>query len=192
MRRLVPGQPRIVLQVYLPDVLARFASELGNHENAVRLHLLFWSDRQKWNPSGSGGHLHSGSQEILVHPIVRIGMRITIDLDPREGSDRSAGYDVARPVKLVVDARYSCQRSSTVEDRTDYPSRLRPPMTRLRRNDGGEGKRRSRVARWKRLIVRTLEASQEAEISRVRSVLIPVSYTHLRAHETDSYLVCRL
>ena len=22
--------------------------------------------------------------------------------------------------------------------------------------------------------------------------LIPVSYTHLRAHETDSYLVCRL
>src|SRR5665647_3755807 len=25
-----------------------------------------------------------------------------------------------------------------------------------------------------------------------RSTLIPVSYTHLRAHETDSYLVCRL
>src|SRR5680860_1379731 len=23
-------------------------------------------------------------------------------------------------------------------------------------------------------------------------VLVPVSYTHLRAHETDSYLVCRL
>src|SRR5680860_997184 len=23
-------------------------------------------------------------------------------------------------------------------------------------------------------------------------ILIPVSYTHLRAHETDSYLVCRL
>src|SRR5680860_1723870 len=23
-------------------------------------------------------------------------------------------------------------------------------------------------------------------------VIIPVSYTHLRAHETDSYLVCRL
>src|SRR5665647_3454886 len=25
-----------------------------------------------------------------------------------------------------------------------------------------------------------------------RSALYPVSYTHLRAHETDSYLVCRL
>src|SRR5680860_889594 len=25
-----------------------------------------------------------------------------------------------------------------------------------------------------------------------RDVLNPVSYTHLRAHETDSYLVCRL
>src|SRR5665647_2595625 len=24
------------------------------------------------------------------------------------------------------------------------------------------------------------------------SVIVPVSYTHLRAHETDSYLVCRL
>ena len=27
---------------------------------------------------------------------------------------------------------------------------------------------------------------------RARSLLLPVSYTHLRAHETDSYLVCRL
>src|SRR5680860_1403660 len=25
-----------------------------------------------------------------------------------------------------------------------------------------------------------------------RAVVLPVSYTHLRAHETDSYLVCRL
>src|SRR5680860_1632770 len=27
---------------------------------------------------------------------------------------------------------------------------------------------------------------------RVRTDAVPVSYTHLRAHETDSYLVCRL
>ena len=25
-----------------------------------------------------------------------------------------------------------------------------------------------------------------------RAAYMPVSYTHLRAHETDSYLVCRL
>src|SRR5680860_1614436 len=31
-----------------------------------------------------------------------------------------------------------------------------------------------------------------AVLSRSRSALSPVSYTHLRAHETDSYLVCRL
>src|SRR5680860_1781867 len=28
--------------------------------------------------------------------------------------------------------------------------------------------------------------------SRHTSTILPVSYTHLRAHETDSYLVCRL
>src|SRR5664279_286139 len=33
--------------------------------------------------------------------------------------------------------------------------------------------------------------SQNLESSRVHG-RIPVSYTHLRAHETDSYLVCRL
>ena len=27
---------------------------------------------------------------------------------------------------------------------------------------------------------------------KARTLYIPVSYTHLRAHETDSYLVCRL
>src|SRR5665647_1249441 len=41
----------------------------------------------------------------------------------------------------------------------------------------------------------------EEELTRLRSEIaedlkehahIPVSYTHLRAHETDSYLVCRL
>src|SRR5680860_979592 len=26
----------------------------------------------------------------------------------------------------------------------------------------------------------------------IAGLLVPVSYTHLRAHETDSYLVCRL
>src|SRR5665647_665926 len=28
--------------------------------------------------------------------------------------------------------------------------------------------------------------------TRTDDLLVPVSYTHLRAHETDSYLVCRL
>ena len=30
------------------------------------------------------------------------------------------------------------------------------------------------------------------EVNIVKELLSPVSYTHLRAHETDSYLVCRL
>ena len=33
---------------------------------------------------------------------------------------------------------------------------------------------------------------QYKKIDELRKVLNPVSYTHLRAHETDSYLVCRL
>src|SRR5680860_1685511 len=32
----------------------------------------------------------------------------------------------------------------------------------------------------------------DASIPWRRHEIIPVSYTHLRAHETDSYLVCRL
>src|SRR5665647_3970793 len=32
----------------------------------------------------------------------------------------------------------------------------------------------------------------QSSIIRFSCLLIPVSYTHLRAHETDSYLVCRL
>ena len=30
------------------------------------------------------------------------------------------------------------------------------------------------------------------DLSKIKSCVKPVSYTHLRAHETDSYLVCRL
>ena len=33
---------------------------------------------------------------------------------------------------------------------------------------------------------------QEVFARQVAAYLCPVSYTHLRAHETDSYLVCRL
>src|SRR5665647_3152905 len=36
----------------------------------------------------------------------------------------------------------------------------------------------------------TVQAKQL--IDKVKSYTNPVSYTHLRAHETDSYLVCRL
>src|SRR5680860_1616868 len=36
------------------------------------------------------------------------------------------------------------------------------------------------------------EDGQLIVIDRVKDVMTPVSYTHLRAHETDSYLVCRL
>src|SRR5665647_3660448 len=39
------------------------------------------------------------------------------------------------------------------------------------------------------------ECSQRSflrEIMQMSICLLPVSYTHLRAHETDSYLVCRL
>ena len=37
-----------------------------------------------------------------------------------------------------------------------------------------------------------LDASATLSKEPTRSQLGPVSYTHLRAHETDSYLVCRL
>src|SRR5664279_3821460 len=33
-------------------------------------------------------------------------------------------------------------------------------------------------------------AAELAEIVHLRPVHVPVSYTHLRAHETDSYVVC--
>src|SRR5680860_1798978 len=40
--------------------------------------------------------------------------------------------------------------------------------------------------------VYTRRWNQVAVVSDGSAVLGPVSYTHLRAHETDSYLVCRL
>src|SRR5665647_2433661 len=35
-------------------------------------------------------------------------------------------------------------------------------------------------------------ASVKIKVSLIDSIILSVSYTHLRAHETDSYLVCRL
>ena len=32
----------------------------------------------------------------------------------------------------------------------------------------------------------------KSQFSRVKSLFSPVSYTYLRAHETESYIVCRL
>ena len=43
----------------------------------------------------------------------------------------------------------------------------------------------------KRLTTRLQEISNTASKA-VETIPVPVSYTHLRAHETDSYLVCRL
>src|SRR5680860_1661274 len=37
-----------------------------------------------------------------------------------------------------------------------------------------------------------LRTETENELKERRQEVLPVSYTHLRAHETDSYLVCRL
>ena len=43
------------------------------------------------------------------------------------------------------------------------------------------------------LFAAKLFGSSDTETTRqARNLLEPVSYTHLRAHETDSYLVCRL
>src|SRR5665647_1966993 len=36
------------------------------------------------------------------------------------------------------------------------------------------------------------QTSHKLELTWLRDWVRPVSYTHLRAHETDSYLVCRL
>src|SRR5664279_4549066 len=38
----------------------------------------------------------------------------------------------------------------------------------------------------------SVQAMHDAVLKEFGKVDIPVSYTHLRAHETDSYLVCRL
>src|SRR5665647_3779594 len=47
-----------------------------------------------------------------------------------------------------------------------------------------------------KLIIENVLATSELKILKrlaaLEQVLGPVSYTHLRAHETDSYLVCRL
>ena len=39
---------------------------------------------------------------------------------------------------------------------------------------------------------RRAQGNKVSELSTEVASLKPVSYTHLRAHETDSYLVCRL
>ena len=39
---------------------------------------------------------------------------------------------------------------------------------------------------------KTIGSISESDRKKFASDLNPVSYTHLRAHETDSYLVCRL
>src|SRR5680860_1843868 len=41
-----------------------------------------------------------------------------------------------------------------------------------------------------RCVLRGIESFWFGGLKRV--LVVPVSYTHLRAHETDSYLVCRL
>ena len=38
----------------------------------------------------------------------------------------------------------------------------------------------------------TYLADNGVNILDISQTIVPVSYTHLRAHETDSYLVCRL
>src|SRR5664279_333643 len=53
--------------------------------------------------------------------------------------------------------------------------------------------RSARIGRW--VLIRAVRYSVWYDSCTYRSmvsVLKPVSYTHLRAHETDSYLVCRL
>src|SRR5680860_1626228 len=57
---------------------------------------------------------------------------------------------------------------------------------------------------WRFIIVRSQELREEVadclihpnpakkSVKTASALIVPVSYTHLRAHETDSYLVCRL
>src|SRR5665647_3875128 len=44
----------------------------------------------------------------------------------------------------------------------------------------------------KNLISPTRAHTASLSLYSLRRIYVPVSYTHLRAHETDSYLVCRL
>src|SRR5665647_3100039 len=48
------------------------------------------------------------------------------------------------------------------------------------------------VAIWARIPFSSLQITRIFTGSALFLPLFPVSYTHLRAHETDSYLVCRL
>ena len=42
------------------------------------------------------------------------------------------------------------------------------------------------------LLISIMMTMAVSSLSSASHIFMPVSYTHLRAHETDSYLVCRL
>src|SRR5512141_2019873 len=96
-------------------------------------------------------------------------MRVSIDFYSGESSNRSASYNVARPVKLIVDSRYTCEGRPSVENWTDNPSRAWPPVTRLRRDNRRERECCCGVAGRKRLIVGSaVQPAHQSEIQRVR------------------------
>src|SRR5665647_3673550 len=59
-------------------------------------------------------------------------------------------------------------------------------------DDPGRALVRAGVQAESVLQVRVVRRGRHRDRPAVRDVGEPVSYTHLRAHETDSYLVCRL
>src|SRR5680860_1875038 len=68
-----------------------------------------------------------------------------------------------------------------------YPRNTNPPHTRTDQHVLGSHSRRTEF-RFGALRNLWMQRSNDG----TSQCFLPVSYTHLRAHETDSYLVCRL
>src|SRR5665647_3904734 len=107
---------------------------------------------------------------------------------PTRSSTMASGAPVAAASRAAASTADAATESpahlGTTSAHSGMPSRVRTPQPRCHAT-AGVAPARSAAA--------TADTPPTAPTSRrPRLDLPPVSYTHLRAHETDSYLVCRL
>src|SRR5680860_79200 len=88
-----------------------------------------------------------------------------------------------------------------LEDHAKRPQRLEAPIrgrAPIDLNAARRGVEQARDQREKRCLAGAVWPQQRRDLARIDvkadivEGMLTVSYTHLRAHETDSYLVCRL
>src|SRR5687768_16552520 len=121
MRCLVPGETGIEPLVDRPDLLTGFAAHLRDDEDTVEQHALVNDCRKRRGPASI--HMHqTRSQELAVEIIVWMRVVITHHLEPGERADCRAGHDIARPVRLVVDAGRSGERCTAIYNWADDPA----------------------------------------------------------------------